>query len=63
MDRINDRAMLVGRFAAEPELSHTGRDGEYYRFPLDVERLSGTVDRVNGIVLNCFRTKQREGTV
>ena len=47
MDRVNDRAMLVGKVAVEPELSHTGRDGEYYRFPLDVERLSGTVDRVN----------------
>ena len=50
MDRVNDRAMLVGRVAAEPELSHTGRDGEYYRFPLDVERLSGTVDRVNVLI-------------
>lgn len=51
MERSNDRAFLSGIAAAEPEKSHEVKDGAaFYRFPLDVERLSGAVDRVNVIV-------------
>lgn len=47
MERDNDRAVLVGEAAGRPELSHRGREGEYWRFPLAVERLSGAVDTLN----------------
>lgn len=49
MERANDKAVLAGTAAGDPEKSHTVKDGEYYRFPLDIERLSGVIDRVNVI--------------
>ena len=47
MDRQNDRAVLTGIVAAPPSFSHSGRMGEYFTFPLEVERLSGAVDTLN----------------
>lgn len=50
MDRPNNTVRLCGEVAAPPELSHTGRDGEYLKFPLSVMRLSGVPDVLNIIV-------------
>ncbi len=50
MDRVNDIVRLCGEVAGAPELSHTGRDGAYYKFPLSVRRLSGTEDIINIVV-------------
>lgn len=50
MDRANDMVRLCGEVAGRPELSHTGRDGVYYKFPLSVRRLSGTEDTLNIVV-------------
>ena len=43
----NNYAALCGTMAAPPELSHVSRGERFYRFPLRVERLSGTADCVN----------------
>jgi len=50
LERSNDIVRLCGEVAGRPELSHMGRDGAYYRFPLAVERLSGAVDTLNIVV-------------
>ena len=47
LERTNDAVELCGEIVGRPELSHIGRDGEYYKFPLSVMRLSGTEDVVN----------------
>lgn len=41
---------LRGSVASAPEFSHESRGIEFYRFPLEVERLSGAVDSINVIV-------------
>ena len=38
---------LRGTLAAAPGYSHTSRGERFYVFPLDIRRLSGTVDTVN----------------
>lgn len=38
---------LCGTLGGKPEFSHRSRDEKYFVFPLEIERLSGTVDRVN----------------
>ena len=43
----NNIAELCGTLAQAPKLSHISRDQKYYVFPLEIGRLSGTVDRVN----------------
>ncbi len=49
MDQTNNSVELCGTLAARPVFSHSGRNEDYYIFPLDVERLSGTVDTINVI--------------
>lgn len=41
---------MTGALGAKPRFSHMSRDEDYYTFPLEIERLSGTVDTVNVIV-------------
>lgn len=43
----NNIAELCGTLAQAPKLSHISRDEKYYVFPLEIGRLSGTIDRVN----------------
>ncbi len=50
MDRANDIVRLCGEVAGEPEFSHSGAYGAYYKFPLAVRRLSGAVDVLNILV-------------
>lgn len=50
MERSNDLVILCGEAAGRPVLSHSGREGVYYKFPLAVERLSGAVDTLNVLV-------------
>ncbi len=50
MDRPNNQVTLCGEAAGKPEFSHTGRDGDYFKFPLAVRRLSGTEDVLNIVV-------------
>ncbi len=47
MERTNNIVELCGALAGRPEFSHSVRNEIYYVFPLEVERLSGTVDTVN----------------
>lgn len=43
----NNSVELCGTLGDGPKYSHTSKDREYYVFPLDIQRLSGTVDTVN----------------
>ena len=43
----SNHALLRGRVAAPPELSHQTRQERFFRFPLRVRRLSGTEDILN----------------
>lgn len=47
MERVNDKAVLCGNVTARPVISHSGREGTYYTFPLEIERLSGVCDTLN----------------
>ena len=47
MEDINNMVDLIGILAGRPIYSHSGRDEEYYTFPLSVERLSGISDTIN----------------
>ncbi len=42
----NNMVRLVGTAAGRPELSHESRGERWYRLPLNVQRLSGTEDRL-----------------
>lgn len=44
---INNSVELCGTLGGKPEFSHMSREEAYYLFPLEIERLSGAVDRVN----------------
>ena len=52
MDELerNNYAELCGTLAAPPALSHENRQERFFTFPLEIQRLSGTVDRVNVVV-------------
>lgn len=50
MELSNNYVELCGTPAGRPEFSHVGGNENYYTFPLEIERLSGTVDTVNIIV-------------
>lgn len=45
-----NRAELCGMVAEDPRYSHESRGGEFYIFPLETCRLSGTADRLNVIL-------------
>ncbi len=47
MERLNNRIRLCGNVTGRPVLSHAVRNEVYYRFPLSVQRLSGTEDILN----------------
>lgn len=46
-NRIINNVQLRGAVAERPEFSHESRGETFLRFPLDIERLSGTADRIN----------------
>lgn len=52
MDNItaNNFVRLCGTLAGRPVLSHQSRAQRFFTFPLEVQRLSGTADRLNIIV-------------
>ena len=52
MDELerNNYAELCGTLAAPPALSHENRQERFFTFPLEIQRLSGTIDRVNVVV-------------
>ena len=52
MDELeqNNYAELCGTLAAPPVLSHENRQERFFAFPLETQRLSGTIDRVNVVV-------------
>lgn len=49
-DWNENHAFLRGEAAAAPVVSHENRGVTYWTFPLRVERLSGTEDRINVVV-------------
>ena len=50
MERKENSVLLRGTAAEAPVLSHRSRGLDFYRFPLEVPRLSGQVDRLNILV-------------
>ena len=44
MEHTGNQITLCGSLCALPEYSHSNHDRRFYRFSLEVERLSGTVD-------------------
>ncbi len=60
----NNSIELIGTLGGMPEFSHKSRTDEYYVFPLEVERLSGTTDRINVVVSADImrKTELSEGT-
>ena len=47
MEHINNQILLRGQLVNLPEISHENHGKTFYRFSLDVPRLSGAVDRLN----------------
>jgi hypothetical protein len=47
LELANNIAALCGSAALPPKFSHAGGDEHYYTFPLEIRRLSGTLDRIN----------------
>ncbi|MDR0446989.1 MAG: single-stranded DNA-binding protein [Oscillospiraceae bacterium] len=47
LDTANNIAILCGTAPQPPKFSHTGGAEDYVTFPLEIERLSGAVDRIN----------------
>ena len=49
MDQLseNNRVLLCGTMAGAPAWSHSVRGQDFYRFPLEVLRLSGSSDVLN----------------
>lgn len=50
MEHTANRVQLCGALAELPRFSHENHDRRFYRFPLEVERLSGAVDVLPVIV-------------
>lgn len=50
MEETRNLTILTGCPAGRPVFSHKGRDGDWYTFPLRVERLSGAWDEINILV-------------
>lgn len=50
MDNTANRIELCGQLGAMPEYSHENHGRKFYRFPLEVERLSGATDTLQIIV-------------
>ena len=46
----NNYAELCGVLGEKPVYSHTLKDDVFYTFPLEVERLSGAIDRINILI-------------
>ena len=42
--------LLRGRLLADPALSHQNHQLQFFRFPLEVRRLSGAADQINVIL-------------
>ena len=45
--KTNNYCLLRGHMAAVPRYSHSSGGEDFYRFPLEVKRLSGTTDTIN----------------
>ncbi len=48
-DWNENRALLIGEAIAQPDFSHENHGEDYFRFPLEISRLSGSRDVVNVI--------------
>ena len=61
MDEIasSNRVRLCGVCADAPVLSHENRNERFYIFPLEVERLSGAMDRINVILRESMEPRVR----
>ena len=47
LNQENNRVLLCGTMAAAPRYSHRAGGQDFYTFPLEVERLSGSCDTLN----------------
>ena len=48
--KASNRVELCGTLAGAPVFSHESRGERFFTFPLEVERLSGTMDKINIII-------------
>ncbi len=46
-EKYKNSAEFCGVICNEPLFSHRTRNGAFYLFPIEIKRLSGTVDRIN----------------
>lgn len=46
---VNNYCLLRGLMSAVPRYSHSARGEDFYQFPIEVSRLSGTTDTINVI--------------
>lgn len=49
MEKTNNAVTIIGTLGSRPAFSHAGISEEYYTFPLEICRLSGTADVINVI--------------
>ena len=49
LEKTNNAVTVIGTLGAKPVFSHAGINEKYYIFPLEICRLSGTVDVINVI--------------
>ena len=47
LNQENNQVRLCGTMAAAPRYSHSAGGQDFYSFPLEVERLSGSFDTLN----------------
>ncbi len=47
MDEFCNEVFLRGTLAGAPVFSHRGKTEEFFTFPLEIMRLSGTSDKIN----------------
>lgn len=62
MEQIVNQITLCGIMAAPPVLSHENHGKRFYRFPLEVERLSGTTDTLQVLASEAV-LKDAEGLI
>ena len=64
MEQHENHITLIGVLTSPPEFSHSNHGRRFYRFPLEVERLSGAVDTLQILASESLlrRTEIGEGT-
>lgn len=62
MEETRNLAILTGCPAGRPVFSHKGHDGDWFTFPMRVERLSGAFDEINILVTEALMASTAVGS-